>query len=95
MKKSLSELFNLPIEEVRENFQITKAYTWAINNLQHQREAILLSPNWISMQEELAYINEAIKHYQGNLDEWYGKGNSAIRTKLSDEHYTMEVKKDD
>ena len=95
MKKSLSELFNLPIEEVRNNFNITQQFTWAVNRLKEQREALMLSDNWIGRQDELKYIDKAISHYQGNLDEWYSGMNSGVRTKLSDEHYTMEVKKDD
>lgn len=89
MKKSLSELFDLPIEEVRNNFNITKAYTWAIGRLQEQREAILQSGHWISKQDELMYIDKAIKTYQGNLDEWYSGSNTAVRSKLSDEHYDV------
>lgn len=87
MKKSLQELFDLPIEEVRENFNITKAYTWAVNRLEEQREAIIHSGHWIGRQDELAYIDKAIATYRGNLDEWYGRSNSAVRAKLSDEHY--------
>ena len=95
MKKSLSQLFNLPIEEVREYFNITEQFTWAVNRLKEQREALMLSGNWIGRQDELKYIDKAISHYQGNLDEWYRGINTAVNAKLSDEHYTMEVKKDE
>jgi hypothetical protein len=90
MKKTLSELFDLTIEEVRENFNITKAYTWAVNRLQDQRQAILQSGNWIGRQDELMYIDKAIKTYQGNLDEWYSGSNTAVRTKLDESHYDDE-----
>ena len=92
MKKSLSQLFNLPIEEVREYFNITEQFTWAVNRLKEQRKALMLSDNWIGRQDELKYIDKAISHYQGNLDEWCSGMNTGVRTKLSDEHYEKDIK---
>jgi hypothetical protein len=92
MKKSLSQLFNLPIEEVREHFNITEQFTWAVNRLKEQREALMLSGNWIGRQDELKYLDESISHFQGNLDEYYRGINSGVKTKLGDEHYEKDCK---
>lgn len=92
MKKSLSELFNLPIEEVRKNFNITQQYTWAVNRLKEIREEVLARPDWFNHHADLKYIDDAIIHFQSNLDEWYSGINSGIRIKLSDEHYEKDIK---
>ena len=92
MKKSLSELFNLPIEEVRHNFNITQQFTWAVNRLKEVREELLARPDWFNNHADLKYIDDAIIHFQSNLDEWYSGINSGVRTKLGDEHYEKDIK---
>ena len=87
MKKSLAELFQLPIEEVRNNFNITKAYTFAISRLNDVKDEIMSQEDWILRQDEIAYIDKSISHFQGNLDEFYGKGNTSVRLKIDDSKY--------
>lgn len=87
MKKTLSELFDLTIEEVREHFNITSQYTFAVNRLKDVKADIISSSDWILHQDKLAYIDKAIEHFQGNLNEIYGKGNTSIRLKIDDNKY--------
>ena len=91
MKKSLAELFNLPIEEVREHFNIEEPYKWAIKRLSKVREEVLARPDWFNHHADLKYIDDAIIHFSSNLDEWYSGINSGVRTKLSDEHYEKDI----
>lgn len=90
MKKTLSELFGLPIEEVREHFNITSQYTWAISRLEDRAKEILKSKDWFNRGDELSYIEKSIEHYRGNLTEWYSGSNTAVRTKLDESHYDDE-----
>lgn len=81
MKMSLQDLFDLPFSEIRHNFNVTQQYTWAISTLQARLDHIWTLDDRHSLEniDLRNYISDAIKHFQGNLDELYHMQNSSLR----------------
>lgn len=84
MKQSLQEMFDVDHMTMFTHFAskpVHTAYRWAVERLTERLDLIWSMDNRHSPEsvELRNYIADAIKHYQGNLDEFHRKQNSAIR----------------
>lgn len=84
MKQSLCEMFDVDHMTMFTNFAskpVHTAYTWAISRLKERLDLVWTMDDRHSLEniELRNYLADAIKHYQGDLDEFYRKENSAIR----------------
>lgn len=84
MKLSLQQMFDVDHPTLFTEFAskpVHTAYSWAVNRLRERLDDIWLSEDRYSLEaiELRNYLVNAIKHYQGNLDEFYSKQNSAVR----------------
>jgi len=89
MKMSLQQLFDLPFEEVRTNFNVTQPFEWAVKRLQDRLAILMSKEDWASLDnaDERMYLVKSIKHFQSNLDELYHKVNTGIREIKPESHY--------
>jgi hypothetical protein len=84
MKMSLQDLFDVDHATMFINFasQPTHtAYTWAVRTITNRLAHVWTLDDRYSLEKiELRnYLSDAIKHYQGNLDEFYHQINPAVR----------------
>lgn len=89
MKQSLTELFKVDICTLSENFIKVPQLYWAIDNLALQIQQSLHSPCWMTVEESSnrRYLEKALAHYQGNLDELLSGSNTAVTKPKGEDHY--------
>lgn len=84
MKMSLQQMFDVDHQTLFTEFAsrpVHTAYTWAIDRLIQRLNLIWTLDNCHSIEnvDLRNYISDAIKHFQGNLDELYHMQNSSLR----------------